>query len=231
MTKEVLQRYISNRIKDGDSFSDIKDDLISRGYSESEIQEAYSGEATIQKPLVLKVNEKAISKKEFSLDWLKKIMKLKKYFLYIGIALGVLLIYEYIKKMPLETISQSIIVGSVYFLMLLFVLIIKGVIIYNSLVASRRTELQGMLKKILTLLIIADVFMLFIIPFSIGITIWIPIISGTIIFLLLCMVSLDFNIHETIISAVTYALLNFLILFLITKSTTPQFLLKLFLGV
>jgi hypothetical protein len=114
--------------------------------------------------------------------------------------------------------------------MLLIVLITKGVIIYNLLVASRSAEMQGMLKKVIYLLVIADFIMLFIIPFSIQVSIWIPIVSGTIIFLLLCMVSLDLNIHETIISGVTYALLNFLILFLITKTTTPQFILKLFLG-
>jgi hypothetical protein len=157
-------------------------------------------------------------------------MKYKKYFAFGGIALVFLLIYEYLKTMPLETISRSIIVGSVYFLMLLIVLITKGVIIYNLLVASRSAEMQGMLKKVIYLLVIADFIMLFIIPFSIQVSIWIPIVSGTIIFLLLCMVSLDLNIHETIISGVTYALLNFLILFLITKTTTPQFILKLFLG-
>ena len=230
MTKEVLQKYILNRIKDGDEFSEIKQDLTLRGYSEAEIDEAYSTGKPVEKPLVLRVNEKAIEKKEFSLDWLKKIMKYKKYFVYIGIAFVFLLIYEYLKKMPLETISRSIIVGSVYFLMLLVVLITKGIIIYNSIVASRNAEMQGILKKVIYLLIIADFIMLFIIPFSIQVSIWIPVVSGTIIFLLLCMVSLDLNIHETIISGVTYALLNFLILFLITKTTTPQFILKFFLG-
>jgi hypothetical protein len=63
MTKEVLQKYISNRLKDGDEFSEIKQDLTLRGYSEAEIDEAYSSGKPIEKPLVLQVNKKAIEKK------------------------------------------------------------------------------------------------------------------------------------------------------------------------
>ncbi len=228
MSKEVLHRYIQNRLKYGDEFSDIKQDLLTRGYSEREIDEAYSLSEQPEKPTVLKVNEKIIEKKKIKFDWFGKIKSYKKFLVPVIASVLALLVFEYFKKMPLETVTNTIIVGSVYFLMLLVVLIVKGVIIYNSVLASRRTEMPDMLKRIINLLIVADIAMLFVIPFTISITIWIPVILGTVIFLLLCMVFLDFNIHETIVSMITYALLNFLILFLITKTTTPEFILKIF---
>ncbi len=228
MSKEVLQRYIQNRLKYGDEFSDIKQDLLTRGYSEQEIDEAYSLNEQNQKPTVLKVNEKIIEKKRIKFDWFNKIKSYKRFLVPAIAGILALLVFEYFKKMPLETVTKTIIVGSVYFLMLLVVLIVKGVIIYNSVLASRRTEMPGMLKRIINLLIVADIAMLFVIPFTISITVWVPVIVGTIIFLLLCMGFLDFNIHETIVSIITYALLNFLILFLITKTTTPEFILKIF---
>jgi hypothetical protein len=89
--------------------------------------------------------------------------------------------------------------------------------------------MPGFLKEILGIVIGADVLMLFTLPLTIGLTLWLPVIIGAIFFTVGILLFLELSVDEIIVSIFTYALLNFLIFILMKKVITADIILKLFL--
>jgi hypothetical protein len=230
MHKDYLAEVIGKKMENGDPFSEIKDHLLKEGYNESEIDSAYSSIKPKEREFRLEVNNKVVSSKKNKNSLIESFEKRKSYIYSGAIVILILLGYTYFKQMQLETLSRTFIVGAVYFLMILTVIIIKAIIVKATLVSARRKDSPGMFKNILAMITASDIFMLFIVPFTQNLSLWIPVILASVVFALVLMVFIDYNMKEVIASMITYCFLNFLILFLIKFTTTPQAVLKFFIG-
>jgi hypothetical protein len=230
MTKEVLQNYIENRIKSGEDYSIIKEDLKSRGYSDNEIDEAFDFGHTTEEEHVLKINENQIHKKKFSFDFLKKYEHYKRFIFPAFIILITLIGFQYSEKFKEEQFTNFILVGSIYLLVALMTSLIQTGIIVNVVVSSRRKEDPGLFKTIFSTVIVSHLLAVFILPMTMHINILIPIAFGTLLFTIICLVFLNFNIHELISSVVTYALISVLVLILIKDFYNFEFIIGFLTG-
>jgi len=230
MHNEYLAGFIKKNMLDGEAYSEIKDYLIKEGYAENDIDSAFSSLSQKTEELRLKVNNAAVSSKRKNNNLMLYFVKKKRYIYSIAIGILILLGYTYFKQMRLETLSKTLIVGAVYFLMILAVMVIKAAIVKATFVSARRKDAPGLFKSILEMIIASDIFMLFLVPFTHSISLWIPVILASIVFALVITVFIEYSLKEVIASAITYCFFNFLILFLIKYTTTPQEVLKFFIG-
>ena len=158
----------------------------------------------------------------------KRVFEHKKLLALGSFGIIILLVITYFYSMKVDSIPRTIIVGCVYSLLFFAVIIAKAGMIKAIFSSSKNREMPDFFKQILGIIICADVIMLFILPFTIGLTIWLPVIIGVIFFTLFNLLFLELGIHEIIVSAITYALLNFLILLLIKNVITSAIILRLF---
>ncbi len=231
MVQKVVERYIKRRLNSGDSISEIKDHLLSAGYTPELIAEIVDSiESHIKLPeKMLSINPKVLTSYTPLKKLKKEIKKYSKLIILSGVIIFATLIGAILLSIDFSQINWAhrLITGAVYLSSFAIFVIIQSLLIYSIHKSSlSRSPLHINITPIIIALLVGQALTYLSAKFLPGI--FLSILLGCLVFAAFLLASFSSKGSEILSASVIYFALTYFYYILIFEVYTYERILTIF---